>query len=105
MKGFGHLFLREGIGPNILNPGKPRLGRGGKPPQKIMLAKEHGQIGAEFWHQELSLVEQCNGSWRIPCAERKILEFIDLVDIGSHGNIGNAFKNDFNHDGDAEFLP
>ena len=85
---------------------------GGEPIEERQLVEEHGEIGGKSEARSISPLEalkvasgrqQRAGSL---CArhviERKIehlLEFDDVVDLGSHRDIGDPFENELHHDG------
>src|SRR3546814_9121742 len=70
--------------------------------------KKHRQVCGEFRHlQVLHLsgmnksVEQRQGGGRVFAFFGKVLEFVDRVYLGSHGNIGHTLQNKLNDDGNA----
>ena len=107
------LGLVEIIREQIFHPAEARSLGGGEAIEERLLAEQHGEIGGKFGH-DLVLLDLCRqqlaGLRRARSGRRVVqrqiehlLELDDVVDLGAHRDVGDAFENELDHDRHLEF--
>ena len=98
--------LGKSYGKRYSTPRKARLGGGLEAIEEVALGEQHRKIGGIFRHGVRPPLVQQRGDRgrRVGVACGKVLEFDDVVDFGSHRDVGDALEDDLDHDRHAEFL-